>query len=274
VATAFCSAHLHRLQLSDVVDLARAAGYDGLDINGDCFARSPPPHITPGLSPQELEESAQIVRRLATASSALSANIYLVASDPDAALAAKTYVKSAILLARDLGVPFVHVFTGRLPTGMPRAAARRQLADALAELCGVASSCGVRLGIEGCAAHFVRSTREHVELLLDLPGSDLRVCLDPSHIFLHGESVVEAAEVLFDRISLIHVKDASGRYPDFELPPLGHGEMDWPELFGLLSRLGYRGNYAVEYEAAQFGWREDDMSVLVHGREFLRQNGI
>ncbi len=270
----FCTSAFPALSLRRVAELAQSAGYDGLDINADLFERGPPAHLDPRLPVEERRAIPALLAGLSPASSALSANIYLVSDDKAKIDAAKSHVAAVIDLAAELGVPFVHVFTGRAPATLPPAVARRQFANTLAELCEYAAARRVLVGIEGCAVHFVRSLDDYLQLFAMMPGVNLRLCFDPSHLFLHGESVLNATEALFDRISLVHVKDAAGRLSDFTLPPLGRGEMPWPELLGLLSRLSYRGSYAVEYEAAQFGWAEEPTAVLQHGRDFLRAYGI
>lgn len=274
MGVAVCTAHMPTRPLGEVARLALSAGYEGLDINADRFERGPPPHLRAPLSADALMEARRSLEGLSMKHSALSANIYLVPENSAEAISARAHVAAVIALAGDLGIPFVHVFTGRAPAAFSRAESLRRLADSLAELCEIGRTQGVRIGIEGCVPHFVRSTEEHLELFRMLPGSDLRVCLDPSHMFLHGESPLAAAEALLDRISLVHVKDAAGRYPEFTLPPLGKGEMDWRGLLRHLRSLGYDGDYAVEYEAANFGWREDDATILNHGRGFLRENGL
>lgn len=274
MGVAVCTAHMPTRPLEEVAHLALAAGYEGLDINADRFERGPPPHLRAPLDAAALMEARRALDGVSMRHSALSANIYLVAENTADAVSAKAHVAAVIDLAGQLGIPFVHVFTGRAPAAFSRAESLRRLADSLAQLCEMGGARGVQIGIEGCVPHFVRSAEEHLELFRMLPGSDLRVCLDPSHMFLHGESPVAAVETLFDRISLVHVKDAAGRYPEFTLPPLGQGEMDWKGLLGLLRSLGYDGDYAVEYEAANFGWREDDAAILNHGRDFLRENGL
>ena len=271
---AYCTGHLHDRPLAVVAEMARKAGYDGLDINGDGFEKSLPPHLTPHLDAQPRRQAKSDLREINLAASALGANVYLVPGDETRAPANLAYMRDSIDLAAELGIPLVHVFTGRQAENLSRAQALGRLSDALAQLCQHGADRGVQIGIEGCVPHFVRSTRDYLELIDNLPGIDLRVCFDPSHIFLHGESEFEAAERLFERISVVHVKDAAGRFPDFTCPPLGAGQMKWPEMLALLRNLGYRGLMAVEYEADQFGWREDQLAAMLHARNFLRDNGF
>jgi sugar phosphate isomerase/epimerase len=270
----FCTSAFPKAPLQRVAELAHRCGYDGLDISADLFERGPAPHIDPRAPESELRVIPARLGALAPSASALSANIYLVAEDAARVQFAKGHVKAVIDLAGSIGIPFVHVFSGRAPVALSLAAAKRQFANTLTELVEYAAARKVTIGIEGCAVHFVRSMAEHLELFDMMPGINLRLCFDPSHLFLHGEPVLDATERLFDRISLVHVKDAAGRLPTFKLPPLGEGEMPWTELLALLGRRGYSGGYAVEYEAAQFGWAEDELMVLTHGRDFLRRHGI
>ena len=260
--------------LAAITDLARKCGYDGLDISADLFAKGPPPHIVIQDSVDLVARTRRSIAGVAPGASSLSANTYLVREDPQEAAIAIEHVRHVIDLAQALRIPFVHVFTGRAPPTMDSDVAWRHLAETLGGLCDYAGSRGVRVGIEGCVVHFVRSLEEHRRLFSMLPGVDLRVCFDPSHVYLHGESVFEAAEALVDRISLVHVKDAAGTARQFTLPPIGRGDMPWPELLHQLQALGYRGGYALEYEARGYGWLEDDETILASGRAFLAAHGI
>ena len=272
--TSVCSSHLHALSLEDVATLAQRCGYDGLDISADLFAKGPPPHIVIDDSADLVARSTRSLVGVSRGATSLSANTYLVRDDPQQAAIAKEHVRCVIDLAQALRIPFVHVFTGRAPPAVDSGAAWQQLAEVLGALCEYASTRGVHVGIEGCVVHFVRSLEEHRRLFAMLPGVDLRVCFDPSHLYLHGESVFEAAEILLDRISLVHVKDAAGTADSFSLPPLGQGDMPWPEMLHQLQAHGYRGGYALEYEGRGYGWREDDEMILLSGRTFLREHGI
>jgi len=271
---AYCTGHLHGLPLAAVADMARQAGYAGLDINGDGFEKSPQPHVTPGLDARQRQQAKSDLRDIDMEASALGANVYLVPDDEAQGRQNLAYAMASVDLAAELGIPFVHCFTGRQAQTLSRAEALRRLSDALAELCRHGAERGVQVGIEGCVPHFIRSTADYLELIGNLPGVDLRVCFDPSHVFLHGESEFTAAERLFDRISIVHVKDAAGRFPDFSCPPLGKGRMDWPGLLSLLRDLRYEGQLAVEYEADQFGWKQDRMAVMLDARRFLRDHGF
>ncbi len=271
---AYCTGHLHDQPLATVAEMARLAGYEGLDINGDGFEKSPPPHLTPRLDAHHREQARADLRDTDKAASALGANVYLVPDDDRRGQENLAYAMASIDLAAELGIPLVHCFTGRQAQSLSRAEAFSRLSDALARLCDHGAGRGVKVAVEGCVPHFIRSTADYLELIGNLPGADLRVCFDPSHIFLHGESEFEAAEKLIDRISIVHVKDAAGRFPDFSCPPLGAGEMDWPGLLSLLRGLGYGGQLAVEYEADQFGWKQDRMAAMLDARRFLRDQGF
>ena len=73
-----------------------------------------------------------------------------------------------------------------------------------------------------------------------------------------------------DRINHMHMKDGSGRFPDFAFPPLGRGDIDFQGLVSALRRSGYTGAYSVEYEAQVFGFQADEATILASGLEFLK----
>ena len=72
----------------------------------------------------------------------------------------------------------------------------------------------------------------------------------------------------------MHMKDGSGRFPDFAFPPLGQGGIDFRALIARLREAGYQGALSVEYEANVFGFAEPEAQVLAHGVAFIKDLGV
>ena len=130
------------------------------------------------------------------------------------------------------------------------------------------------LAIEAIAGHAFHAIDDYARLARDLPGSDFRVNFDPSHLFVQGEDPLRLVEEQGPRIAHMHMKDGSGRFPDFAFPPLGQGRIDFPALIGRLRAAGYQGALSVEYEANVFGFAELEAVFLAHGRSFLKGLGV
>ncbi len=110
---------------------------------------------------------------------------------------------------------------------------------------------------------------DHHRLRADLPGVEFRVNFDPSHLIVQGEDPMRVVNELADEIVHVHLKDGSGRFPDFKFPPLGKGSIDSAQLANGLRAAGYAGAMSVEYEAQVYGFVASDRDILQGGRDFL-----
>ena len=73
---------------------------------------------------------------------------------------------------------------------------------------------------------------------------------------------------LGDLIVHVHLKDGSGRFPNFKFPPLGKGDIDFADLADGLRKAGYADAMSVEYEAQVFGYHESEAQILRDGKAF------
>jgi sugar phosphate isomerase/epimerase len=78
----------------------------------------------------------------------------------------------------------------------------------------------------------------------------LGVNFDPANLLLNGFDPSESARALHGRIVHAHAKDArrvSASRATQEVP-LGHGDLDWMNLLGVLEEIDYRGWLVIEQE--------------------------
>jgi sugar phosphate isomerase/epimerase len=96
-----------------------------------------------------------------------------------------------------------------------------------------------------------------------VPSPALGLEFDPSHLIWQGIDHLQAIKDYGARIHHVHAKDivldekklkrvgVHGRgWWRFVIP--GLGQIDWPELFAALAKVGYRGDVAVEHEDNQY----------------------
>jgi sugar phosphate isomerase/epimerase len=269
----FHSVGLHEAPILDAIAAVKAARYGAIELNAEelPWAR---PHVTPETSAELRASIRQACSMHGLAISAVGAHVEMVGADANRRRAAIDFVRGCIDLARDVGAPVVHILSGPVESGSRASDAWSWFAQAVAETADHAEAQGIVLAIEAIAGHLFHRIDDYRRLAADLPGTDIRVNFDPSHIFVQGEDPIRLVEEIGDRIAHAHMKDGSGRFPDFAFPPLGRGLIDFPALIGKLRQAGYDGTLSVEYEAQVFGFKESTHDILENGRRFLAGLGV
>jgi len=173
------------------------------------------------------------------------------------------YVREVMSLSFDLGPRLVIVEAGRLPDD-PKAPATTLLKEALLALGQHGDRVGSVLALE-------TGLEPGEKLAAFLQGFDtggLSVNLDPANLLMNGFDPYAGTQALRGRIAHVHAKDArkaSASRSAAEVP-LGHGDLDWLQLLGLLEEGEYRGWVISERETGQGGLPEMTASIA-----FLRR---
>ncbi|MBP1604105.1 MAG: hypothetical protein H6Q09_1277 [Acidobacteria bacterium] len=76
----------------------------------------------------------------------------------------------------------------------------------------------------------------------------LGLCMDVGHTQRSGVDPAESAEKYFDRLFDVHIKDVSASTAQGQTVEIGRGVIDIPKLIKTLTRLGFKGTLALEYE--------------------------
>lgn len=162
--------------------------------------------------------------------------------------------------AAGAAVLVVHPTDQQRPAAGPGALLERVRAS-LAAVQPACQRTGVTLAIELMLPHLVGGRADELVWLCErLPSERVGVCLDIAHASF-GPSIAEAAQVLADRVRLVHVSDNDGRR-DAHLFP-GEGRIDWNGVRAILDRAQYGGPVVVE--AAPRAVSHDDL-VAVRAR--------
>lgn len=155
-------------------------------------------------------------------------------------------LRRATGVARDLGAPVVHLWSGRLPAGVAPEHAWRLLADGCAEVLESAEAAGVRLAFEPEPGMLVPDLAGYERLWEELGrpaafGLTLDLghcqCLEPLPV---AECVVRAG----DRLAHVQIEDM--RRGVHEHLEFGQGEIDFPPVLDALRESAYGGLVSVE----------------------------
>src|SRR4051794_24162190 len=142
------SVSLPDLPVLDVLRRAAAVGYRGVELNAETLPWAGP-HVTPAMSADPRAAIVAEARRVGLALPGLGAHIGMVDEDRAARRAALAFVLGCIDLAADLGVPVVHVLSGRREArGGSQEQAWGWFAEAVAAATDRAGRAGIALGVE------------------------------------------------------------------------------------------------------------------------------
>jgi sugar phosphate isomerase/epimerase len=264
----FHTVGLPNRSLKEVVKAVKDAGYAGIELNAETLPWAEA-HITPATPKEAREEIRRAIAAAKLKVPAIGAHIPMLHPEENRRREAIDFMKGCNDLAVDMGSNYIHVLSGPLATSTPRETAWAWFADAIEEIVSHASERNVHVGIEAIAGHMFHSADDYARLASDLPGVPFKVNFDPSQIVVQGASALEIVDRFADKIAHVHMKDGSGRFPDFAFPPLGEGDLDFNALVESLRNVGYDGALSIEYEAQVYGFKRTDGQILDEGRTFL-----
>jgi sugar phosphate isomerase/epimerase len=153
-------------------------------------------------------------------------------------------------LAAELGASYVRAFLGELSEGAKLSdSIYENISHCLKTAADYAHSVGVKIAVEP-HDDFVRSSA--VAPLFDRERSHpaLRVIWDIGNTFAADENPAEGFNLLKDHLAYVQVKDGRKRGAEWQLSPLGTGDVPLSKALGLLSGYGYTGAFSVEWEYA------------------------
>jgi sugar phosphate isomerase/epimerase len=146
-------------------------------------------------------------------------------------------VRGAMQFAALLKAPVLIVRSGRIPAdSSPRDDQRlREVLDDFARL-------GNHLGVTLSLSPAADATERLAALLDGIKSGPLGVDFDPAAFVIAGRPPVDDLRVLHRFVTHVQARDA---IPDADgtgqETVLGRGEVDWPNLLGTLTEIGYQG---------------------------------
>jgi sugar phosphate isomerase/epimerase len=227
-----------------VIAKASEFGYDGIEWRG-----GPQGHVQPTMPAAQkalLQKMSMDTRLMAVAVTAYTSFV----SDLAAVRQSKIdELRRYVDLAAELDAPFVRTFLGELPQGINLdSSIYEKISDCLNTAADYAVSVGVKIAVEP-HDDLVRSSTI-VPMLSRVHHPALRVIWDIGNAYAAGEDAKESFELLKHRMAYVQVKDGRKRGSEWQLCPLGQGQVPLARAFALLLSHGYEGALSVEWEYA------------------------
>ena len=218
-----------------------------------------------------------------------------LAPDPAEAAVYVTHIRRVIHAASLLGVDLVNTFIGRDWTRTVEENWPRFL-ETWRPLVLFAADHGVRIGIENCPMLFTgdewpggknlaTSPAIWRRMFQEFPDAHFGLNYDPSHFVWQHMDYLRPLREFAPRLFHVHAKDArldQDRLDEvgilatplqFHTPKLpGLGDVNWGQLFSVLTDVGYGGAVCIEVEDRAYeGTLESRKAALRQSARYLRQ---
>ena len=245
-----------RMTLRECLQLARDAGFDGIELNYDLEN-----DLSPSATAKDLRAIRATAEAIGIAISGVCSFLYwpysLTDNDPALRSRGLELARSMIRAAHELGTDNLLVVPGAVHIPwradhepVPNDVCDRRAREAVAQLVPLAEELGVSLNVENIFFNGYLMTPAEMNAFVDHFGSErVRVHFDTGNIMLFQfpEHWVPA---LGRRIKNVHFKEFTKKGTDHSLEsfrPLLDGTTDWPAVMEALDRVGYRGYLTFEY---------------------------
>lgn len=173
--------------------------------------------------------------------------------------------KAALCLSRQLvpeSPPMIETILGGEVSGWDDL--KNVFVDRLGVLAELAQDAQVNFAIKPNRRRALSLPEQGTWLISQVGIPSLKLVFDWSHYDHRGLSMEEALDVTWPNLAFVHLKDSilEAGGDRFTLP--GEGKTDYPGLFSLLSRKGYRGSVQVEVSGQI--WRKPGYDPLAAAR--------
>lgn len=223
-------------------------GYDGLEL---CVAPGYP------TAPDQLSRSARHELRTLLAgeqleiASMMLAKIPVLTGDPSQHQQNLDYLRRVLELRNELGCA-VEISSTLGGKSAEWEKDRQRMAAVVAEWADVAQAAGAIFAFEPHVGGLVNSPQRARWLIERLNHPALRLNFDYSHFELVDIPLEQAVEQLIPWAAGVHIKDVSGREPDFRFLLPGEGHLDYAHYLSLLRQAGYDGYITIEISGQIF----------------------
>src|SRR5437867_5135405 len=245
-----------RMNLRECLQLARDAGFDGIELNYDLDN-----DLSPKSGTKEFQAIRKMADRIGIAISGLCSFLFwpypLTSNDTEKRARGLELAAKMAQAAHDLGVENLLVVPGAVHIPwrtdhepVPNDICDRRARDAIRQLLGPAEKLGVSLNIENIFFNGYLMTPMEMNAFVDsFQSSHVRVHFDTGNIMMF-QFPEHWISVLGQRIKNVHFKEYTKKGTDYSLEsfrPLLDGTTDWPAVMEALDQTHYRGYLTFEY---------------------------
>jgi L-ribulose-5-phosphate 3-epimerase len=245
-----------RMSLEECLQLAKRAGFDGIELNYDLDN-----DLSPNASPQQLAQIRQMADQIGIEISGLCSFLFwpypLTSNDPAKRARGLELAGMMSGAAKQMGVENLLVVPGAVHIPwrddhepVPNDVCEQRAREAIGKLVAHAERDRVFLNMENIFFNGFLMTPMEMNDFVDSFGSpNIQVHFDTGNIsmFQHAEHWIP---ILGKRIKNIHFKEFTKKGTDYSLEtfrPLLDGTTHWPAVIESLEAVGYEGFVTFEY---------------------------
>jgi hexulose-6-phosphate isomerase len=245
-----------RMNLRECLQLAKDAGFDGIELNYDLDN-----DLSPKAGPKELRAIRKMADDIGIAISGVCSFLFWPYSltSNDAAKRQRGMELAGMMLeaAHELGTENLLVVPGAVHIPWikdhdPVAAdvCDRRARDAVSRMVEKAEKLGVYLNIENIFfSGYLLSPQDMITFVDSFKSKNIRVHFDTGNIMLF-QFPEDWIRILGDRIKNVHLKEFTKKGTDHSLEsfrPLLDGTTNWPRVIDAFEAIGYKGYLTFEY---------------------------
>jgi L-ribulose-5-phosphate 3-epimerase len=236
--------------LERALDGIARAGFPAVELGCVCGYCE---HVRPeAMTPAEMDRLADQVARFGLGIASIAGHVDLefplLGKGPEVAREGFARLRSRIELASRLGVGIVNTGVGVAQDPGELEGFYRAFDALLAD----ADARGVKIGLESHAG-LTETAVASLALCHRTGRPNLGINYDAANVrfYTGGDPAADlesCAGELGDWLIHVHIKDHAGRQGEWNFPPLGQGNIDFPRLAALFRQIGFRGPYSLEIE--------------------------
>jgi hexulose-6-phosphate isomerase len=245
-----------KMTLEQCLQLAKDAGFDGIELNYDLDN-----DLSPKAGTKELHAIRKTADKIGIAISGLCSFLFwpfpLTSNDTEKRNRGLELASKMTQAAHDLGTENLLVVPGAvhipwrtdyLP--IPNDVCDRRARDAVGKLLPTAERLGVYMNIENIFFNgYLMTPGEMIAFCDSFQSDHLRVHFDTGNIMMF-QFPEHWISILGSRIKNVHLKEFTKKGTDYSLEsfrPLLDGTTDWPAVIEAFENIGYRGYLTFEY---------------------------
>jgi len=245
-----------RMSLKECLQLAKDAGFDGIELNYDLES-----DLSPKSDARKFGEIRKMAEQIGIGISGLCSFLFwpysFTSNDPKQRQRGLELAGMMAQAAHDLGTDNLLVVPGAVAIPwikdhdpVPNDVCDKRAKEAVAKLVPTAEKLGVHLNIENIFFNGYLMTPEEMNTFVDsFKSKHVHVHFDTGNIMLF-QYPEHWVPILGSRIKNIHLKEFTKKGTDHSLEsfrPLLDGTTNWPAVLDALDKVGYKGYLTFEY---------------------------
>ncbi len=245
-----------KMTLEQCLQLAKDAGFDGIELNYDLDN-----DLSPKAGTKELHAIRKTAEKIGIAISGLCSFLFwpfpLTSHDPEKRSRGLELAAKMTQAAHDLGTENLLVVPGAVHIPwrtdyepVPNDVCDQRAREAVGKLLPTAEKLGVFMNIENIFFNgYLMTPGEMIAFVDSFNSEHLRVHFDTGNIMMF-QFPEHWISILGSRIKNVHLKEFTKKGTDYSLEtfrPLLDGTTDWPAVIEAFENIGYRGYLTFEY---------------------------